>query len=111
MAPAAFSLATAVASVSGTRPLKIGEPRWVGTPAVSMPSLTVNGTPWRGPNRAPGLTAASAFLAASNAPSAIVTMAFTWGLTAAMRSRWAFTTSTGDSSRSATRCAIRLASM
>jgi hypothetical protein len=111
MAPAAFSLATTVASVSGTRPLKIGEPRCVSTPAVSIPSLTVNGTPWRGPSRASDLTAASAFLAASSAPSAIVTMAFTLGLASAIRSRWAFMTSTGDSSRLATSSAMRLASI
>src|SRR5215475_371070 len=42
--PARFKRATAVASVSGTRPAKIGEPRWVSTPAVSKPSLTVKGT-------------------------------------------------------------------
>jgi hypothetical protein len=33
--------ATLVASSSGMRPWKIGEPRWVATPAVSIESLAV----------------------------------------------------------------------
>ena len=44
-APAAFSRATAVASATGTRSAKSCEPRVVRTPAVSMQSLIVNGTP------------------------------------------------------------------
>lgn len=41
-----------VASAVGTRPPKIGDPRWVSTPAVSIESFTVNGTPCAvGPSR------------------------------------------------------------
>ncbi|HUC24539.1 MAG TPA: hypothetical protein VMA73_17665 [Streptosporangiaceae bacterium] len=96
IAPARFMRATLVASVSGMRPSKIGEPRWVSTPAVSNESLTVNGTPWSGPTFPPAASSSSAALAASSAPSASVTMALMLGLVASMRSRCACTTSTDE---------------
>ena len=99
MPPALFMRATLVASASGRRPAKIGEPRWVRTPAVSIESFTVKGTPCSGPSSLPAMTAASASRAAASAPSARVTMALTLGSTAAMRSRWACTTSTGETWR------------
>jgi hypothetical protein len=99
IAPAFFMRATLVASVSGTRPLKIGEPRCVSTPAVSNESFTVNGTPCRGPTSTPTESASSAAFAASRAPSASVTTALIVGLVASMRSRCARTTSTEDTSR------------
>jgi hypothetical protein len=45
MPPAFLRRATLVASVWGVRPLKISDPRWVGTCAVSIESFAVNGTP------------------------------------------------------------------
>ena len=110
MAPALFSRATAVASVSGTRPLKIGEPRCVATPAVSIESLTVNGTPCSGPSVSPAITASSAFRAPASAPSATVTIALSAGSAAAMRSRCACTTSTGETARVRISSASRVAS-
>lgn len=96
IAPARVMRATLVASVSGMRPSKIGEPRWVSTPAVSNESLTVNGTPCNGPTSTPAASSPSAAFAASRALSASVTMALTFGSVAAMRSRCACTTSTDD---------------
>ena len=110
MPPAFFMRATLVASVSGVRPLKMGEPRWVITPAVSMESLTVNGTPCRGPSSLPAMTAASASFATESAFSAMVTIALTLESTAAMRSRWACTTSTGETCRVRISSARRVAS-
>ena len=110
MAPAAFMRATLVASRSGMRPLKIGDPRWVRSPAVSMESLTVNGTPCKGPSSSPDRTAASAVRAAAIASSAMVTIALSFGLTASIRSRCACTTSTGDTSLVRISSARRVAS-
>ena len=94
-----------VASASGTRPLKIGEPRWVGTFAVSMESFAVKGTPCKGPSLAPLATALSAASAASNAFSAVrVTTALIFGFTALMRSKCAWTTSREES------CPVRISS-
>jgi hypothetical protein len=45
IAPAALKCVTTVASFSGMFPEKILDPRCVSTPAVSMLSLIVNGTP------------------------------------------------------------------
>lgn len=45
IAPAAFIRATLTASSVGILPRNIGDPRCVATPAVSMESLTVKGTP------------------------------------------------------------------
>ena len=110
MPPAAFSRATLVASASGVQLRKIGEPRWVGTPAVSMESLAVNGTPCSGPSASPARMAASAARAEASASCATDTIAFTFGLTAAMRSRWAWTISTGETSRVRISSARRVAS-
>ncbi len=46
------------------RPLKIGEPRCVMTPPVSIESFAVKGTPCRGPSSLPARAAASALRAA-----------------------------------------------
>src|SRR5215831_20456921 len=55
------------------------------------------GTPWSGPSGAPDCTAASAARAAARADSPITVMyAFTFPSMAVMRSRWACTTSTGE---------------
>ncbi len=66
---------------------------------MSIESFAVNGTPCSGPMSPPAMTAASAAFAADSAPSATVTMALTLGSTAAMRSRCACTTSTGETCR------------
>src|SRR5262252_1943035 len=55
------------------------------------------GTPWSGPSAAPDCTAASAARAEARADSPITVMyAFTLPSMAVMRSRWACTTSTGE---------------
>src|SRR5215472_6313248 len=55
------------------------------------------GTPWSGPSAAPDCTAASAARAAARADSPMTVMyAFTLPSMAVMRSRWACTTSTGE---------------
>src|SRR5262245_28884862 len=60
------------------------------------------GTPCSGPSRSPAITAASAALAAASAASADTVMnARSLPSRAATRSRWACTTSTGDTSRPA----------
>src|SRR5215212_7743925 len=52
-APAARIRATTGASRSGMRSTKSGNPPVVRRPAVSSESLTVKGTPWRGPHTSP----------------------------------------------------------
>ncbi len=65
---------------------------------VSRASLIEKGTPCRAPSGAPLATALSAASALASASSAIsVTTALTFGLTAAMRSRCAWTTSREES--------------
>src|SRR5215470_3145097 len=55
------------------------------------------GTPWSGPSAAPDCTAASAARAAARADSPMTVMYdFTLPSRAPMRSRWAWTTSTGE---------------
>ena len=69
-----------------------GKPLTVRMPAVSKESLTVMGTPWRGPRGSPCRTASSAWAARRRAPSASrVMMALRAGLRAAMRARSAST--------------------
>ena len=112
IAPAALKRVTTVASFSGMFPAKILEPRCVNTPAVSIASLIVKGTPCRGPSSAPLITAFSAASAALSALSANrVTIALTFGLTALMRSRCACTTSRDDNCFVRIRAASSVASL
>jgi hypothetical protein len=67
-APAAFKRSTAGASASARKPLKAGFPQVLGSPATSMDSLTVNGSPSSG-NRSPAASASSARAAATRARS------------------------------------------
>src|ERR1051325_7159631 len=99
IAPAAFRRATDCASRAGTNSARIIEPLVVRSPAVSVVSVIVSGTPCNGPDTSPRVTAASAFLACSIRSGAIVTMALSEGLSCSMRSRCACTISTGDNSR------------
>ena len=74
----------------------------VGEPTQSMFSLMVKGTPCNGPE----FSLRSAASAPSSAVSASVRVtALTWPLTSAMRSRWAWTTSRLETSRSRIRAA------
>src|ERR1700687_2568069 len=97
IAPAARMRATTVASFSGTFVLSFCKPAVVTTPAVSKMSLTVNGTPCRGPTEPPRATWRSAARACTNAlwPS-VRTTAFSLGLTAPICSRCALTTSSEE---------------
>src|ERR1700680_1284797 len=97
IAPAARMRATTVASLSGTLAWSLGKPAVVTTPAVSNMSLTVNGTPWRGPTSPPRATWRSAARACTNAlwPS-VRTTAFSLGFTAPICSRCALTTSSEE---------------
>ncbi len=111
MPPAALNRVTAVASLSGTYVSKSFEPRLVGTPAVSNASLIEKGTPCSGPRTAPRATAASAASAAFSAAASIkVTIALIFGLTAAVRSRCACTTSRDETCLLRMRAASRVAS-
>ena len=98
MAPARRIRATTVASWSGMRLRRMRTPAVVGRPAVLKMSLTVKGTPWRGPStlRRP-LVWRSAARASLIALSAVAkTTALRRGLTVWMCSRWARTTSTEE---------------
>ena len=76
----------------------------MGSPATSIMSFTVKGTPCSGPSAASPPTAASAALASARAASARTTVkALTWGCTAATRAKMASTSSTGEIWRAAIR--------
>ena len=92
-APAALSLATAVASYTGRKFSSIFEAQVVGTPLVASTSLTTSGTPQRG--WAGSGPAASRALASARASSACTeSRACTLGSVAAMRARAASVAST-----------------
>ena len=109
IAPAAFSRATTVASLRGTKSSLIRDPPVVRKPAVSIVSLIVSGTPCNTPSLSPLVTLASASRARAIASGARVTIAFNCGLTRSMRCRWAATTSTGEITRVRINSASRLA--
>ena len=97
IAPAALSRATRVASLSGMKSRRPMVPAVVTTPSVSRESLSVMGTPCRGPMSSPRARASSAARASCMARSAQrQTTALSLSLTSAMRSRCACTTSTAD---------------
>src|ERR1700730_6161536 len=97
IAPAARIRATTVASCAGTFVLSFLKPAVVTTPAVSKMSLTVNGTPWRGPSLAPRWIWRSAARAWINAlwPS-VRTTALRCGLIAPICSMCALTISSDE---------------
>ena len=98
-APALRRAATHVASRSGRRPLKMGEPFSVGISAVSKMSLTPIGTPCSAPEASPAAKAASASRACARASSGSrCSHACTSPSRAAMRSRQALTSATEVSS-------------
>ncbi len=120
--PAALTRSTVIASRGGKASAKAATPWVVAYPKRSMFSLIVNGTPWSGPSLSPppapapkpgsscSETARSAASAAANAASAISTvMAFNRGLTSAIRSRCASTTSRLETSLVSMRCARSVA--
>ena len=94
--PAARSLRTTVASYGGTQPSRIREPQVVGSPAVASTSLIASGTPASGEAARPAARRSSdGARPAASAPSASTCRkACTSPSTAAMRSRWAWVTST-----------------
>ena len=110
IAPASFSLRTAVASESGTRSAYSSEPLVLRIPSVSKTSFTVKGTPCRGPSDSPFITSRSASRAWSRADSFGITMALMAEFTESLRSRCAWTISTGDTSFDRIRCANSVAS-
>ena len=94
-APAAFMRSTTGASTVAAASASACKPCVVAWPATSMFSLIVNGTPASGPRGSPAARAASIAAAAASEISGIVRVtALTVGLTASMRSRWAWTSST-----------------
>src|SRR5919197_244851 len=96
-APAALRRSTTGASSDGTSSAYSFEPRIVRTPLVITRSLIDTGTPCSGPSASPRITARSAACAACRAASAVNKQkAFSVGLSRSMRSRTAFTTSTGE---------------
>jgi hypothetical protein len=100
IAPASFKRATAGASSVAATSEVVSEPLRVGMPMVSHKSLTVTGTPSSVPCGPPLIHLASESRAADIARSPSTTRnAFSSGLRAAMTSRHARTTSTGDSVR------------
>jgi hypothetical protein len=94
IAPAERIRATTTASAGATLPRKAATPAVVGPPSTSRFSLTVNGTPCRGPSERPAATARSAAAAAAiaSAANAMVT-ALTAGFTASILARYAPMTS------------------
>ena len=88
-----------MASRSGTRSRQPIVPAVVTTPAVSIESLIVNGTPWSGPTGSPRARASSAARARSRASAASRTTALIRGFTASIRARQASTTSRDETSR------------
>ena len=97
MAPAARILSTTGASKGTTAPASAGTPQVVGSPAMSMFSFTVQGTPCSRPTGSPAASLRSAAAAAVRASSASTrTIAFTSGLTRSMRAKWASTTSRAE---------------
>src|SRR6266478_8677785 len=101
IAPAASSRSTIGALSVGTLSAKSRVPKVVRMPFVVTRSLVENGTPCRGPSRAPFLpTARSAARACFIAWSAVrVTKALSFGFTRSMRASTAVMTSTGESLR------------
>ena len=96
--PAPRSRVYTKASCSDTLSANSFDPKVIRSPAVSMQSFSVNGTPCRGPNSSPRITAASASRAkASGSSCGKITTAFSLGFNSSMRSKWACTTSTGES--------------
>jgi hypothetical protein len=94
MAPAERIRVTTTASAGATLSRKAAAPAVVGLPCTSRFSLTVNGTPCRGPTERPAVMAWSAAAAAAIAWSASDTvMALTAGFTASILARCAPMTS------------------
>jgi len=92
--PAAFIRSMTRSSVSGMKSTRACEPKVVLMPAVRWLSLCATGIPCNGPTEVPPAAISSCCAACSNAFSAVsVTIAFTAGFTAPIRSRWAVSTS------------------
>jgi hypothetical protein len=100
MQPAAFIRSTISASWSGTWSASSGEPSVLGIPFVSAASLIACGMPCIQPRLWPRASAASRASAwrSRSTSSCRLTIAFTCGLTAAMRSSVARMTSRHDTS-------------
>ncbi len=109
IAPAARRRATGGASDVATRPRSRSAPCVVGTPSMPMLSFTVNGTPVSGPVSSPAARRRSVPAASARARSASSwVIAFTSGLTVAIRSRWLSTSSAADTSpeRTSSACSV-----
>ncbi len=105
-APARRSAVTQEASSEGRRPLKMALPCSVGMSAVSMTSLRPTGTPCNGPTPLPARRSASAVRACSSAHSrSRKAQAWTWGSSASMRARQAWTRASEEMSPLARRAA------
>ena len=112
IAPAWRMRSTSSESSDGTKSLKIGEPKVVRIPLVICRSLCAIGRPCSGPRTRPRASASSASSARASAWSATsVTMAFTVGLTRAIRSRCAATRSRAERDFARIRRAISTALM
>ena len=110
IAPARRSRSASMPSASGMWSAKIVDPYVVRIPAVSSMSLTAIGSPCSGPSTSPRATASSAARACARAPSASsVTIAFSRGLTSAIRARCCSITSAADCEPSAIPAASRRA--
>src|SRR5215469_5839063 len=105
--PAERSRSVTVASYGGRQPSRIFDPHVVGMSAVVMTSLSASGTPASGPSGSPAARFRSTAAAAATASSgATCRNACTSDSTAAIRSRWAWVTSTADTCPAATASAI-----
>src|SRR5215470_112120 len=110
--PAARIRVTMVASYGGTQPCRIFDPQVVGMPRVTITSFSASGTPASGPSRSPAARWSSTVLAAASAPSGSrCRNAPSRASTAAIRSRWAWVTSTAEVSPPATAAASSTADM
>ncbi len=106
-APAARRRPTTVASYGGHHPSRIFDEHVVGMPLVHRLSFNAIGTPASGPGSRPAATAASTAAASARAWSAVTRLkAWTSPSRSAMRSRWASTTSSADSSPARTAAAM-----
>ena len=94
--PASRSRVTRVASYGGSQPSRIREPAVDGRPRVTTTSLTAIGTPASGAERrSPAARRRSTSAAVASAPSASTCRkAWTSASTSAIRSRWAWVSST-----------------